>query len=227
MKKSIIISLFLVAGMCASAQSLYRDHVIDTGITTGDYLFAVMLGAGFPHGDLGKNMSTWDDKSNLDWGKTGLNYGFSLQRFVHDYFGLGLEVSGFNTRESSLSSGYNGTSGRVNTQAKTDAEIYNIMLSARLNVNPQHELRVYIPFGAGVTVARMHTTIKEETAGVVTEDEGASNRNSLGYFAGLGIERNVWGEGGLIGLEGRYSNFGFHGSRYDYFSALLKFGYRF
>ena len=222
-----------------------RDHQIEQGITRGDNMVSVLLGAGFPLGDSG--ITAYDDAKEeslgkLDWGDPGVQYGLSVMTFLTDYLGLGLEISGMNTSKAEKNS--SGTYDSVDYKAKyeTKMNLFNVMLTARINANPEQRTRVYIPLGIGVTSAKGTVKFAVEVPEYdysETEKYSATSA-SLGYFVGLGVETNLdaanhWS----LGAETRYSGFTFDTDKlvegekvegkqhYGYLSVLVKLGYRF
>ena len=222
-KLSIGLFLCLLSGNSLWSQSSYSEHVISEGIRQGDVLFSVFAGGMRPAHKTGIKASGID--SELPWGGTGGQYGVGGVRFFHDYIGFGLELNGANTTYASKM--------RSGVQFKTAMDVWSTFLTSRININPYHPVRLYVPMGAGLSLARS----RWKNVSVDTSDENTDV--SLGYFIGACIETNWNSQDQSVGLEVRYSNFGFNKAqyidkvqlsgqgRYGYLSVVLKLSYRF
>ena len=218
-----------------------NKHIVESGITQGDNMFSFMLGGAFPLGDSGVDV---EESSKPKWGGNGLEYGLSYLYFVNEYLGLGVEIRGMNTANASKR--YSGSLGygTYSELYKTKMDLFNFMITGRLNANPHEKARVYFPFGFGLTSARGTFKVDGFASGggsfVRYNESYKATTSSLGYFIGVGAETNLddannW----TFGAELRYNGFTFDTDKlvpdtklngkqhYGYMSLLLKLGYRF
>ncbi len=214
----------------------FASSVKAKGIEAGTQLVSGYLGALAPLQDAGMDDMYFYDGSHLfkindlDWGDSGVGFGASYLYFLSDYFGVGGEVSGgaFSEAEYELHS-FNGRS-----TFKSSMNTFNLMAVGRLNVNPQNRVRVYVPFGVGLTSAKGKIKL-ESWAGNESVDGSSS---SFGYFVGAGVEADLGQSNWVVGGEIRYQGFRFDLGKYDiegvsgtknysYLSILAKVGYKF
>lgn len=226
-----------VLGVLLSILCAWPTAVKAEGIQAGDQLASGYLGALAPLQDAGLgDMYVIDGGghtfsiNDLDWGDAGVGFGASYLYFLNDYLGLGGELSGgvFSEAEYDLSSSWG------HTTIKSSMNTFNAMAVGRLNVNPQSRVRVYFPFGLGLTSAK--GKIEMESWGGNGSVDGTST--SLGYFVGAGVEADLGDSNWMIGGEMRYQGFQFDTGKYDidgvsgkenysYLSFLFKVGYKF
>lgn len=225
MKKILLILGLVCSGLCGYGQSAYSEHIIDTGIEKGDVLFSLLLGGTHPAHHATMQVQGNGINDTVDWGSTGGMYGLSTLYFLNDYVGYGMEVNGMDTTYAVQ---------RVdNVQIKTAMDVWSAMLSGRLNMNPHQSVRLYVPVGAGLSLVRNRWRLPD------TNQSAEETYLSLGYFIGAGIETNLNSKDHSIGLEVRYTRFGFDKDQfldglrlsgrqgYGYLAVLLKLNYRF
>lgn len=218
-----------VLGVLLSILCAWPTAVKAEGIQVGDQLASGYLGFGVPL----QESSIYYQGTELDWGDVGASYGISYLYFPSEYFGVGAELSGSNFFESEFE--YTSWGPYTKDTVKSSMNVYNFMASFRANVNPQSNVRFYVPFGAGLTSAKGKIEVDSSRFPGTYSLDGTSN--SLGYFIGLGVEadlRNNW----MLGGEMRFNGFRFDTGKYDlqdfsgkkdytYLSFLFKVGYKF
>ena len=187
MKKLILSLVVLCACVPAFAQ-----------LEQGQHLLGARIGAGFQLENSG--ISYPDDR--VDWGTLGLEYGLSYYYLITDHFGLGADVSYGN---------FEGGTFFVSSDKVDDkTQLFNAMLSARFTFNPSNLFRIYIPAGAGLTVAHQHMRIDRHG---VDYGEKATDK-SFGWFVGAGLEFDLGsGSNWSMGLEARYNMFNYDTSK--------------
>ena len=159
-------------------------------------------------------------------------------------------MSGMNTADAAKNySGLGSISGitcKYSELYTTSMDLFNAMLTGRINVNPQEEkFRVYFPFGAGFTSAKGTFRVKGSAVGggsyISYNKNYSATTTSLGYFLGIGFESTLDDTDNRVslGLEMRYNGFTFDTDKlvpnvtlngkkhYSYLSFLLRIGYRF
>ena len=204
-------------------------------------MISFMLGASFPQEDSGIEVG---ESNKPKWGDTGVQYGVSYMRFLNEYFGLGVEISGMETADATEHYMYYDMLSSESSNFKANMSLFNVMLTGRLTVNPQQKVQVYFPFGLGFTSAK--GTIK--STGIYRspgyseywDEKYTAKTTSLGYFIGVGAEMNISGNGRwILGAELRYQGFTLDTDKYipgepingkqhyKYFALLAKLGYRF
>ena len=225
MKKILVMGIFLLAGVMGYGQSVYSERLIGPGIEKGDVIFSVLLGGTRPAHAADMHVQGGEVNANVDWGSNGGMYGLSGIYFPNAYLGYGMEINGMDTTYASKQ--FN------TTQIKTAMDVWSAMLSGRLNINPHQSVRLYVPAGVGLSLARSRW--RESDTGQSAEDTYLS----VGYFIGAGIETNLNSNDRSIGLEVRYTHFGFDKEQflggfklsgqknYGYLALLLKLNYRF
>lgn len=234
MKK--LVALAAVLGLLA----VYMPSAKAAGIEAGQSMVSLTGGVAIPAQKSGVKIE--DDGvtyGELYWGNTGGQFGLSYMYFVHEYIGVGLELNDafFGEKEQTIVS----IPGVGKDSFKSKMNTFNAMVTARVNANPKNSLRVYVPFGLGLTHAK--GKIKEiwndfyDPADSGSESYSSSN-NSFGWFVGLGAEADVTDHFAL-GAEVRYAGFRVDTDKYDdegsvngkknygYTSILVKASYRF
>ena len=223
MKKVLILFFLLSTGLVGYGQSDYSAHNAAPGFATGDRLFSAFVGMASPNGKSGVRVGNPEEE--LAWGDNGVQYGIEGMAFATPYIGYGLEISGMNTTYAAKKV--------AEVNYRTAMSLWNGLLRLRLNVNPYHPVRLYIPVGAGMTYARSRCYTNTGSESMV------GHSLSFGYFAGLGLETDWSRAGQSVGLEVRYHGFAFDTDKlldgrpasgnknYGYLSVLLKLNYRF
>lgn len=173
---------------------------------------------------------------SLDWGDGGSFLGLSYFVFPNPYLGIGLSVSGGGFQDATQEQ-WAGPGTGIRNEYTTSMLNLDVMAAGRINFNPGSNLRVYLPFGAGLTRTRGEYKQTEYFLDMRSyEEKHRGYSSSLGWYAGLGVELDV--EGLVCGVELRYqafdfdkANFGVPGysgiEHYSYLSFLLNIGYRF
>lgn len=230
MKRLAVLGVLLgvLFGFAASAKA--------EGITAGTQLVNGYLGGAAPLQDAGLGDVYYHDGAytfrvnDLDWGDAGVTFGASYLYFLNDYFGLGGEVSGSVFGEAE----YDTYSRAGHSTIKSSMTTFNAMAVGRVNVNPQSRVRVYFPFGLGLTSAKGE--IKLDTP--MGDDSTDGTTTSFGYFIGAGVEADLGQSNWVLGGEIRYQGFQFDTAKYDidgisgkedysYLSFMAKVGYKF
>lgn len=230
MKRLAVLGVVLgvLFGFAASAKA--------EGITAGTQLVNGYLGGAAPLQDAGLGDVYYHDGAytfrvnDLDWGDAGVTFGASYLYFLNDYFGLGGEVSGSVFGEAE----YDTYSVAGHSTIKSSMNTFNAMAVGRVNVNPQSRVRVYFPFGLGLTSAKGE--IKLDTP--AGDDSTDGTTTSFGYFVGAGVEADLGQSNWVLGGEIRYQGFQFDTAKYDidgvsgkenysYLSFMAKVGYKF
>lgn len=213
----------------------------DRSITAGSSIAYIQGGLAIPNGgkDLYSPTNEFEGKK-MRYADIGGRFDVSYTYFVNPYFGIGGEIGGTWFSEEKNQRFYPGYNQQIKEGFSMD--LFNLHLTGRLNINPYDPVRLYIPFGGGLTVARGTYTYEYRDywmPGWTEPYENDGTTYSMGWFAGLGIEIEsspnlVWG------AEVRYSNFAFDKDeygwehqgisgydRYGYLSILFKVGVRF
>lgn len=230
MKRLAVLGVVLgvLFGFAASAKA--------EGIEAGTQLVNGYLGGAAPLQDAGLGDVYYHDGAytfrvnDLDWGDAGVTFGASYLYFLNDYFGLGGEVSGSVFGEAE----YDTYSVAGHSTIKSSMNTVNAMAVGRVNVNPQSRVRVYFPFGLGLTSAK--GKIKLDTP--MGDDSTDGTTTSFGYFVGAGVEADLGQSNWVLGGEIRYQGFQFDTAKYDidgisgkedysYLSFMAKVGYKF
>lgn len=150
--------------------------------------------------------------------------------FLNPYLGIGL---GLETDQAPKSDRQGKTSyGGFPYYGESESKVslYKAMLQGRLNVNPAHPVRLYVPFGIGYGyVQDKQTHTKYVYNGMYTSavNNNATHTDStLVYFAGLGLEFDLTATVSL-GVEGRYNRFGYAHETFAYVNGLAKVNIKF
>ena len=160
----------------------------------GQHVVGVRAGLGFQLQNSGITYST--SGSRTDWGTLGSDLALSYHYLLTEHFGLGAEVS---------AGTFDGGDFTFNSSDKIEdeARLINLMVTARYTFHPAKRVRFYIPFGAGLTIAKQKLDI--DYLGNSYSKEKTDN--SFGWFAGLGLEFDLGHNGWSWGLEARYAAF--------------------
>lgn len=183
MKKLLVIFTVLLFSTVAFAQ-----------LEQGQNMINARLGLGFQLQNSGINYNAYG--ARVDWGSLGAEFGLSYYYLISRHFGLGADITigdfdGANITWSSTKT--------VDDQT----HLYHFMLASRWTANPDNRVRIYIPFGAGLTAARQDLDIKY--GGTIYHNKKTDT--SLGLFIGAGLEFDVGHNGWSFGLETRYNTF--------------------
>lgn len=183
MKKFLCAFIISFCAVSAFAQLEQGQHIINT-----------RLGLGFQLNNSGISYTTYDDRVN--WGTLGAELGLGYQYLISKHFGIGADITigDFDGGDFTWSASNN-----VDDQT----HLYHFMLASRWTANPHARVRFYIPFGAGLTVARQDLSIKYNS----TEHYQKKTDTSLGLFIGAGLEFDLGRKGWGLGLETRYTTF--------------------
>lgn len=196
----------------------------------GRHILGLRTGLGFQLQNSGITYST--NEGRINWGTLGAEAGLSYYYLLTSHVGVGADVS---------YGDYDGTNltWSANNSAEDSTRLANLMLAARLTAGPSHPVRFYIPFGAGLVIARQNLSVHYHS----THYEKKKTDTSLGYFIGAGMEFDFGRSGWGLGLESRYNVFWYdtdkivrgapspiHGDgnrKYEYFSFNFNFTKRF
>lgn len=120
----------------------------------------------------------------------------------------------------------------VKKEIETSVSMIQYYLAGKITANPNHRLRLYFPFGAGLVNYRAKTTVEHFFAGnsVYDEENSLSSTKPI-LYGGVGLEY-VMESGFFIGIEGRYttarlSNKFSTEKNMNNIDALFKFGMKF
>lgn len=226
MKKIVYVLVFLLASVPSFAQhfpatsnnNYYEPRFQNTvGIENGSLLLSGFIGGG----------ASVNKVDGVEWGKDGgLSAGAQLMGFPTKYLGVGVEISGssfFETTDDTLYYYTNGYGYTYYDNMKVTASVLNIMFASRINFNPQHRVRAYLPMGLGVGLARFETKMFNHS---YTEDS-----TGFAYYVGMGLEVSL-NSRFVLGVETRYNGFNFKfedGEKVypQYLTALLKVSAKF
>lgn len=212
-----------------NASSNTRKH----GIAAGDHLVKAHVGVGFGLQDSGMRVTSDTGIDNrVDWGEKGNIYAISYHYLATDRLGIGAEVS----RQFFDGTSYDNTMGSITDEFSAKTYLTQLMASLRWTFNPYAPVRFYVPFGVGLVHARTSASFKNGSG----LQNATSRTDSLGYFAGLGMEMDL-APRVLLGLETRYTGFSFYtdrlasqlnnvsgsGKQYSALSLAVHLGYRF
>lgn len=196
-----------------------KTEKVTEGISQGDNLFYLMLGGGFSSGKV----------EGVKWGEDGgLSYGIQVLSFLTPEFGMGFEFNGTNFAEISESGNYYYSGSFYNVKESLKVNTNNIMLTARLNMNPKDDVRVYIPFGMGLGITSLSYDLRVGGYGGKEKDRSTD----FAWFLGLGLEGKIE-ENTFFAIETRFNqlNFDFEelelNSRAKYINILAKIGWKF
>ena len=208
--KKILAMLFVISTVVFPAAGWAQ------GIESGQSMWSIYGGLGTAL----ERSALEIDGQNFSWGNLGGEVGLSYLYFPSEYFGLGIDMryAGFKGSGSSEPVPWSW----YWDSFEKDLEMHTLQLMAagRLNVNPGSQVRLYVPFGAGIVLSEgmMEYTLSREYYSYYDHtyyEETLSSCDSahdysFGWYAGVGLEfatggRAVWG------LEARYNSF-----RYDY-----------
>ena len=160
----------------------------------GQNMINTRVGLGFQLNNSGISYTTYGDRVN--WGSLGAEFALSYYYLATKHFGVGADITigDFDGGDFTWSASNN-----VDDQT----HLYHFMLASRWTANPDNRLRFYMPFGAGLTVARQNLSIKYNS----TQYYNKKTDTSLGMFIGAGFEFDIGHRGWSCGLETRYTTF--------------------
>ncbi len=191
MTKKWIGTLFaLFIGTVAMAQNGTNPY----GIAAGDVMLSAQGGYAISTNRLRHDPNGLSVAGN--WGKEGgYEWGLSVLVFPKDIFGLGVEYNSnrFNATDTGtwIGGGWH--------YSKSKVKVDNLMLAMRLNANPNHRVRFYVPLGAGVDFFRVK---EEDIAGYPPATSATKHYTGFAWYAGLGLESSIT-ERLIVGLEAR------------------------
>ena len=176
------------------------------GIEDGDGMVSLYGGLGSA---LEKSMIEVDGE-NLSWGNFGAEVGLSYLYFPTSYLGLGLDVHLANFKGTQMVEDVRGRWFWHTLESDFDMQTLQLMGAGRINLNPQSPVRLYIPFGAGLTLSNgtMKYTWDEE----FDLGEESVTDASWGGYVGLGLEFDQ-GTNYSWSIEARYNVFDYDDSR--------------
>lgn len=214
-------------------------------------LLSVGVGAAVPMGDTGEQLAGY----NVEWGGPGGAVSLQYLRIVNERWAFGVEIGGdiLSYSEENSYAGdmsyyvYGYLDGRKFTGVLTDyrgnfktrSHSLNFMAVGRLALTPNSKVRLYVPFGAGLSYTKLDLSGGEDIYFDGTIDgeykpgwypwlrwTNVSDTAPMGYI-GLGMELKRT-ETDLVSLEARY-----HMARlkeqdisatYKYVTVMLKLG---
>ena len=183
MKKIVLLAVAVLCSVPAFAQ-----------LEQGQQMVGLRGGLGFQLQNSGITYS--NTESRLDWGSLGVEGGISYYYLLTDKFGIGAEFSLGDFEGANLT--------WSNTHTVDDeTHLVNLMLSGRYTMSPESRVRFYIPFGAGLVLARQDIDINYY--GTVYAKKKTDT--TYGWFAGLGLEFDLGHDGWSLGFESRYTAF--------------------
>lgn len=183
MKRIVLVVVAVLFALPAFAQ-----------LQQGQHMLGVRGGLGFQLQNSGISYSAHDER--IDWGTLGSELALSYQYLLTNHLGVGGEIS---------FGDFDGGDFTFNHSDKLEDKVnlINLMLAARYTFHPAKRTRFYIPFGAGLTIAKQ--TLDIDYLG--NDYTKKKTDNSFGWFAGLGLEFDVGNHGWSWGLEARYAAF--------------------
>ena len=203
------------------------------GISRGDWLVSLYGGAGaYIAGEVPVYGEKLEAKGSFLW-----SAGLSGMYFVSEYFGLGvgIEIDELPQTHEKVT-GYISSSpyGIEYKNGKGQLSARKIMLLGRLNLNPHHSVRAYIPFGVGYSRIkgeieadlRVSMNMGSHSISGNSSFTETESKNELAYFAGFGLEFNIT-QTVSLGLEARYNSFDFMDENFMYLNGLAKLNIKF
>lgn len=216
------------------------------GISKGDQMVSVFAGMGgatnetaLPwdlRDDTGKPLSSAKD---FGWGDESVSFGVQYLYAVNSYWAFGAEYQAqFFDGSTDELHGFGPGGQQFKATADQDMDAHNFLVAGRFTVNPQSAWRFYIPFGAGISLAKatVNNSFWERngTGSHYVADSQSNRSNSFTYYIGAGLEHPIT-EHWLWGVEGRYQSFSFDYSKFalgadrenlHHITVALKLGYR-
>lgn len=176
-----------------SLATLFLCVPVFAELTQSQHMVGGRLGLGFQLENSGISYSDYD---RVDWGSLGAEYGLSYYYLLTNHVGLGTEISyaEFDGGELFVS----------NDKVSDETKLFNAMLAARFTANPSNLVRLYMPVGLGLTVARQNMSVRKNGIDYAKKETDTS----LGWFVGAGVEfdlgrKSEWS----MGFETRYNMF--------------------
>lgn len=193
-----------------------------SAIRAGEWMLSVYGGAGtYLSGKVQTGQTQINAKQVVLW-----SGGLSGMYFLNSYFGIGLGLETDQAPESDRQ----GTSYSYYGKSTSKVSLYKAMLLGRLNLNPAHPVRLYVPFGIGygyVQDKQTHTEYVYNGMYTSAVNNNATHTDStLVYFAGLGLEFDLTATVSL-GLEGRYNRLEYAHETFAYVNGLAKVNIKF
>ena len=146
---------------------------------------------------------------NLSWGNIGAEAGLSYLYFPTAFLGLGFDIHMADFQGTQTVEDVRGRWFWHTLESDFEMQTLQLMAAGRINLNPQSAVRLYVPFGAGLTLSSgtMKYTWDEEFD---LGKESATDA-SWGGYVGLGLE---FDQGGRYswGIEARYNVFDYDDS---------------
>lgn len=192
----------------------YKKQQEPVGIRAKDWMISIAGGGGgYLDGMIKSDFGNYNMKNS-----TLISVSVSFMRFINSYFGLGLGVeSDQNVRESYSFYFSNGV-------VKSQLKVHKLMLLGRINLNPAHAARLYLPLGIG------YSSIKEkqnvQILSPYSSYDNSFSKSSVIYFAGIGLEVDLT-KSVSLGIEGRYNRFTYYSEPFSYLNGLMKINVKF
>lgn len=184
MRKLFLVFVFLLITLPVFAQ-----------IEAGQQMLDIRGSLGFQLNNSGIIYSNLGDRA--DWGTLGAEIGLSYYYFITEYFGFGADIS-YGDFDGGGDLSFS-SSNKIDDKTK----LYNLQLVGRLNIAPQNRVRLYIPFGFGLTASTQDLFVKY--SGVQFDNKKTYLSPVL--FVGAGLEFDVGQNGWAWGFETRYNTF--------------------
>ena len=197
------------------------------GIEEGNWLVSLYGGAGtYLTGKTHINYTTIDADRVILW-SAGISGIYFINRYLG--FGIGLELDQAPETDRKGHESYSKSYREFGT-VESKVSLQKALLLGRLNLNPAHSARLYVPFGLGYAYIKD----KQKNQGVILNGYSSYNIScdrtktdtTLVYFAGLGLEFDLT-ERVSLGLEGRYNMFKYDDESFTYINGLAKVNIKF
>lgn len=197
---------------------------LDAGIHPSEWMISVYGGAGsYLAGEI-------PSYNNISTKKTLVGSGgLSGLYFINNYWGFGGAIE-MDVTTKTQDSYYYSNSRSISESSRLS--LSKLMLMGRLNINPVHSTRLYIPFGVGITSLKEKRKNKtwsrnEETyQSLYKEDNQNFTDTTFIYFGGMGLEFDLTNNVSL-GLEGRYNRFQYKHTTFTFVNGLAKVNVKF
>lgn len=171
------------------------------------------------------------------WGNAGVGMGLSYLYYPSSHLGIGIDgsIKGFQgtKREEWYHYGHHW----YMDEAELTMQQFQLLGAARLYLNPESRVRLYVPLGAGISIVNGEMEYKSDYYWDRYEENYTST--SFAYYAGVGLEFET-NNGLAFGLEARYNAFDYNmgkladrvgapssvgKEKYEYVSLLFTVGF--
>ena len=223
-KLLFIMSLFFIFPLAAVAGG------IETGKSSVNLYFETAAG-------LQRTGVEFTEGKDYAWGNVGFGTGLSYLYYPTPFIGFGIDgsIKGFQgTREEEwIRHGHH----YYYDDAELSLQQIQLLGAARVYLNPESRVRLYMPLGAGISL--VNGKMEYDTDSYWHSHEDNYTTSSFAYYAGVGLEFET-NNGLVFGLEARYNAFDYNvgkladrvgvpnsagKERYEYVSLLFSFGF--